>query len=209
MKINAMKKEETELADERRRLLLQKWLHIRDSKRLADEAISPMNKFPLMNGRYQLLNLLGKGGFSEVYEAFDTFAYRFVACKVHSMNQAWPEIRRKNYTKHACREYNIHKELVHPKVVRLFDVIEIDDNSFVTVLELCTGGDLDSHLKQHGALGEKESRAIMAQIFSGLAYLHTRERPIIHYDQLLFHFRKNKQWKRTESLSVESFFEFK
>ena len=47
------------------------------------------------------------------------------------------------------REYEIHKKLQHPRVVHLLDLFEIDDNSFGTVQELCDGGDLDWHLKQH------------------------------------------------------------
>lgn len=49
------------------------------------------------------------------------------------------------------REYEITKGLVHPRVVRLLDIFEIDDCSFGTVLEVCEGGDLDWHLKQHQA----------------------------------------------------------
>ena len=32
-------------------------------------------------------------------------------------------------SRHALREYNIHKKLEHPNVVRLYDVFEIDRNS--------------------------------------------------------------------------------
>ena len=39
------------------------------------------------------------------------------------------------------------------------------------MLELCTGDDLDAKLKTHGPLLEREARAILAQIFAGLAYL--------------------------------------
>jgi len=31
--------------------------------------------------------------------------------------------------RHALREYNIHKQLDHPHIVRLYDVFEIDNNS--------------------------------------------------------------------------------
>ena len=48
------------------------------------------------------------------------------------------------------REYNIHKQLRHPRIVALLDIFEIDNNTFATVLELCGGGDLDWHLKEHG-----------------------------------------------------------
>jgi hypothetical protein len=39
------------------------------------------------------------------------------------------------------------KRVKHDAIVRLFDVFEIDDDSFCTVLELCEGDDLDAHLK--------------------------------------------------------------
>jgi len=107
---------------------------------------------------------------------------RQVACKIHQLNTQWPEAKKQNYTKHACREYNIHKSLVHPRVVRLYDVFEIDENSFCTVLEYCKGGDLDTYLKTHRRLAEREAKMIILQIFSGLKYLNSRERPIIHYD---------------------------
>lgn len=52
------------------------------------------------------------------------------------------------FCRHALREYNIHKALDHPRVVKLYDVFEIDANSFCTVLEYCDGHDLDFYLKQ-------------------------------------------------------------
>jgi len=36
-----------------------------------------------------LLGLLGKGGFSEVYKAFDVEEMREVACKIHEFHSNW------------------------------------------------------------------------------------------------------------------------
>jgi hypothetical protein len=47
---------------------------IREMKRIHDEDASPFNHFPILNNRYALLNLLGKGGFSEVYKV-NSFSY--------------------------------------------------------------------------------------------------------------------------------------
>lgn len=58
--------------------------------------------------------------------------------------------------RHALREYNIHKSLNHPRVVKLYDVFEIDANSFCTVLEYCDGHDLDFYLKQVSIVIVKE-----------------------------------------------------
>jgi tousled-like kinase len=43
-------------------------------------------------------------------------------------------------------------------------------------------GDLDTHLKMHQCLTEKESKLILAQVFEGLKYLNLLKRPVIHYD---------------------------
>jgi tousled-like kinase len=74
--------------------------------------------------------------------------------------------------KHVTREYTIHRDLNHPRVVQLFDVFEIDVNSFATVLELCRGIDLDEKLKTVKMISEKDAKAILMQIVSGLRYLN-------------------------------------
>lgn len=43
---------------------------------------------------------------------------------------------------HAC-------SLRHPCIVSLLGVLEIDNDTFATVLELCDGGDLDGMLREH------------------------------------------------------------
>jgi len=144
---------------------------LQESKRISDEEHSQFKDFKLLNERFLLLHLLGKGGFSEVFKAYDLKEFRYVACKIHQLNPLWPDAKKQGYIKHACREYNIHKMLDHPRVVKLYDVFEIDENSFGTVMELCTGGDLDTYLKQHICLPEKESKAIVAQIFQVCEFL--------------------------------------
>jgi tousled-like kinase len=84
--------------------------------------------------------------------------------------------------RHALREYNIHKSLDHPRVVKLYDVFEIDANSFCTVLEYCDGHDLDFYLKQHKTIPEREARSIVMQVVSALKYLNEIKPPVIHYD---------------------------
>lgn len=180
--LSHLKREEVTIAQERKKLESEKKLHIRELKRVRDEDQSRFNKLPVLNNRYLLMKLLGKGGFSEVWEAFDLHEYTRVACKIHQLNAHWSDEKKQNYTKHATREYAIHKSVRHDRVVRLFDVFEIDMVSFATVLECCEGPDLDYYLKELKTLPEREARAILVQIISALAYLNGREHPIIHYD---------------------------
>ncbi|KMT04990.1 hypothetical protein BVRB_7g171520 [Beta vulgaris subsp. vulgaris] len=181
-RLASVKREEEVLLRERDRYELDKGRLIREMKRIRDEDGSRFNNFPILNRRYALLNLLGKGGFSEVYKAFDLVDHRYVACKLHGLNPQWSEEKKQSYIRHAIREYNIHKTLVHNNIVRLWDTFEIDQNTFCTVLEFCSGKDLDAVLKATPVLPEKEARIILVQIFQGLVYLNKRAQKIIHYD---------------------------
>ncbi|KAL0436223.1 UNVERIFIED_CONTAM: Serine/threonine-protein kinase TOUSLED [Sesamum radiatum] len=179
---NTNQKEEEAVMRERDRYELEKGRLIREMKRIRDEDGSRFNNFQILNHRYALLNLLGKGGFSEVYKAFDLVEHRYVACKLHGLNAQWSEDKKQSYIRHAIREYNIHKTLVHHHIVRLWDIFEIDQNTFCTVLEYCSGKDLDAVLKATPMLPEREARIIIVQIFQGLVYLNKRSQKIIHYD---------------------------
>uniref|UniRef100_A0A915BUT1 Protein kinase domain-containing protein n=1 Tax=Parascaris univalens TaxID=6257 RepID=A0A915BUT1_PARUN len=177
-----LKKEEAELIAERDRLERERNLHIRELKRVQYEEASRYKDHELLNKRYLLLSLLGKGGFSEVWRAFDLDENRYVACKIHHVNKEWKEDKKANYVKHAMREKDIHKTLDHPRIVRLFDLFTIDNHSFCTVLEYCDGNDLDFYLKQNKQIPEKEARSIIMQVVSALRYLAEKRPPVIHYD---------------------------
>ncbi|VDN03525.1 unnamed protein product [Thelazia callipaeda] len=177
-----LKKEEAELIGERDRLERERNLHIRELKRCTYEELSRYKDHELLNKRYLLLSLLGKGGFSEVWRAFDLDENKYVACKIHHVNKEWKEDKKANYVKHAMREKDIHKTLDHPRIVRLFDLFTIDNHSFCTVLEYCDGNDLDFYLKQNKQIPEKEARSIIMQVVSALRYLAEKRPPIIHYD---------------------------
>lgn len=60
--------EEEVVLRERERYELERGRFIREMKRIRDEDGSRFNNFRVLNCRYALLNLLGKGGFSEVYK---------------------------------------------------------------------------------------------------------------------------------------------
>ncbi|KAL3626994.1 hypothetical protein CASFOL_029207 [Castilleja foliolosa] len=181
-RLASIKREEESVMREKDRYEVEKGKLIREMKRIRDEDGSHFNNFQILNHRYALLNLLGRGGFSEVYKAFDMVEHRYVACKLHGLNAQWSEEKKQSYIRHAIREYNIHKTLVHHHIVRLWDIFEIDHNTFCTVLEYCNGKDLDAVLKTTPVLPEREARIIIVQIFQGLVYLNKRSQKIIHYD---------------------------
>ena len=85
-------------------------------------------------------------------QALDLNSHAEVAVKIHQLNSSWSESKKASYVKHAIREYNIHRALRHPRIVGLMDIFEIDAHTFATVLELCRGGELETHLKEHQVL---------------------------------------------------------
>ncbi|XP_060776080.1 serine/threonine-protein kinase tousled-like 1-B isoform X1 [Neoarius graeffei] len=182
LRLGHLKKEEAEIQAELERLERVRNLHIRELKRISNEDSSQFKDHPTLNDRYLLLHLLGRGGFSEVYKAFDLFEQRYAAVKIHQLNKNWREEKKENYHKHACREYRIHKQLDHPRIVKLYDYFSLDTDTFCTVLEFCEGNDLDFYLKQHKLMSEKEARSIVMQIANALRYLNEIKPPIIHYD---------------------------
>jgi len=115
----------------------------------------------VLHNRYLLLSLLGKGGYSEVYKAYELYEHRYIAIKFHQLSPGWSESIKANYIKHALRENHIHRELNHPKIVKHYDTLEIDGNCFCTILEYCPDEDLHMYLKRHRQLTEKEAKMIM------------------------------------------------
>ncbi|KAL6458266.1 hypothetical protein MHYP_G00334960 [Metynnis hypsauchen] len=129
LRLGHLKKEEAEIQAELERLERVRNLHIRELKRISNEDSSQFKDHPTLNDRYLLLHLLGRGGFSEVYKAFDLFEQRYAAVKIHQLNKNWREEKKENYHKHACREYRIHKQLDHPRIVKLYDYFSLDTDT--------------------------------------------------------------------------------
>ena len=185
-KMMQLQKEEAELKETKNKLEIEKSILIHEINLYNQESKCSFaqNKegWPLLGGRYQIVSLLGKGGYSEVYKAYDLENHIYVACKLHQLNQNWKEEVKDNYIKHTVRENQIHQEINHSKIVRHFDTIEIDNNSFCTVLEYCSGPDLATYLQRNRFIQEKEARIIITQILEGLEYLNKLPNKIIHYD---------------------------
>lgn len=93
----------------------------------------------------------------------------------------WSESTKERYISHAGREIEIHKELDHLNIVKLYDIVEININTFCSVLEFCEGPDLGIYLKKHKTIPEKDAKIILLQIINGMKYLNQSKNKIIHY----------------------------
>ena len=185
--LNLLIKEKNDLNEELIKLKRQKhsfsyFKYIYEQEKIS--RFSPFKKdgLPLLNDRYQILELIGKGGYSEVYKTYDLQNHSFVVCKLLQINQKWPDDVQSNYIRHTVRENTILKTLNHDNIVKLIDTISIDDFSFCNILEYCQGPDLGLYLRQNGPLSEEFSRIIIYQLLNALKYLNDLDEKIIHYD---------------------------
>jgi tousled-like kinase len=136
----------------------------------------------LGDGQYVLVQFLGRGGFSEVWHAFDVVEVRNVALKIQRMNSQWTRAMKENFVRHSGREIKIMQSAHHENVVALYGHFYIDDNTVAMVMEYCAGGDLAAVIRKRGKLPEKEARVILIQVLQGLLALRSKDSAVVHYD---------------------------
>lgn len=86
--------------------------------------------------------MLGKGGFSEVYRAYDLEENRYVALKVSQTSGLKSELAH-----YIVREYENHMKLDHPNIAKLISVLEVTSDSVHIILEYCEGPELSNLIK--------------------------------------------------------------
>lgn len=172
-----LKKKKFDLISNEKKLIQEeKSLYAKQSK------LNPYGPWPILNSQFQILKLLGKGGFSEVYLAYDLERLKFTACKLHTILPHWDNLTKNNYLKYTLREITVFNKLNHPHIVEYYESFQLENGSLFTILEYCEGKDLDYYLKRNGRYAEKEAKNIIKQIISALEYLDQQNPKIIHYD---------------------------
>jgi hypothetical protein len=125
--------------------------------------------------RYRIVSPLGKGGMGEVYRAEDLKLGQTVALKFLPKSLARNEEALARFT----REVRLARQVSHPNVCRVFDIGEIDDQTFLT-MEFVDGEDIASLMRRIGRLPADKALEIARQVCAGLAAAH--EHGIIHRD---------------------------
>lgn len=129
---------------------------------------------PVHEGRFELVKLLGRGGFSMVWEAIELTTGQSVALKIVEDELGAAAARR------AVREARGLSEMECPYILKAREAFRTVDGRVAIVAELLRGEDLGSAIQRDGARGEDAVRRIVRDIARGLAYAH--ERGVVHRD---------------------------
>ena len=125
--------------------------------------------------RYRIIALLGSGGMGEVYRAEDLRLQQQVALKfLPPAFAAQP-----GALEHLLAEVRLGRQISHPNVCRLYDIVEVDGHYFIA-MEYVDGEDLASLLRRVGKLPAEKVVAIARDLFSGLAAVH--DHGVVHRD---------------------------
>ncbi|MDQ0932643.1 serine/threonine-protein kinase [Streptomyces turgidiscabies] len=125
---------------------------------------------------YEVVEVLGQGGFATVYRARQLAVGREVALKMDSRVLATDRDRQR-----FLREVTAAGQLSgHPHVVAVYDAGVLDNGRPYMVLELCPGGSLGDRLHQQGPLPAAEARDIGVRIADALAAAHASG--VLHRD---------------------------
>jgi serine/threonine protein kinase len=131
-------------------------------------------------GRYELQQLIGRGGMGEVYRAYDTLLGRTVAIKVFRTAEGVTPAEAASQRQRLLREAQAAARLTHPNIVSVFDYAEEADVAYI-VMELIEGETLDALLaRQRTPLAPGEIFRIVTAAARALDYAHSHG--VVHRD---------------------------
>lgn len=135
-------------------------------------------RFPpgtLLNQRYRVVNVIGKGGMGEVYRANDLILGQPVALKFLPKDMSQDEQILTRFR----NEVRIARQVSHPNVCRVYDLSEADGYPFLS-MEYVDGEDLSTLLRRIGRLPQDKGVELTRQLCAGLAAAH--DKGVLHRD---------------------------
>ncbi len=128
-----------------------------------------------LDGRYELLELIGVGGMADIYRARDVQEDRIVAVKILKTEFAGSE----EFLRRFRNESKAIALLSHPNIVKIYDVGFTDKVQFI-VMEYVDGITLTDYIEQQGVLKWRDAVHFTVQVLRALQHAH--DRGIVHRD---------------------------
>lgn len=129
----------------------------------------------MLDGRYEIIELIGSGGMANVYKAKCHRLNRMVAVKILKSDMAENEEIRRRFRD----ESRAVAQLSHANIVSVYDVSSSGDTEYI-VMELIDGITLKQYMERRGQMDWRESLHFIIQIMRALEHAHSRG--IIHRD---------------------------
>jgi eukaryotic-like serine/threonine-protein kinase len=134
-----------------------------------------MSAGDLIAGRYELIELIGRGGMSSVWKAQDRLLDRMVAIKVLHEQLTQDE----EYVERFRREARSVAQLSHPNIVTVIDRGEDEGRQYI-VFEYVEGENLKQMIERSGPLPVRDALLLALQMARALGFAH--DRGLIHRD---------------------------
>ncbi|TDL71148.1 serine/threonine protein kinase [Rhodococcus qingshengii] len=133
----------------------------------------------VVEGKYEILKLIGQGGMSKVYLAMDKRLNKQWAVKEIEKN--FSDKNSQVFIQSAIDEANMIKKLDHPSLPRIVDIID-HVNVIYVIMDYIEGEPLNKILEEYGAQPQDLVIEWAKQLCEVLDYLHTCDPPIIYRD---------------------------
>lgn len=133
----------------------------------------------------RMMNLIGRGGFAEVWEVFDSINLEMYAAKIHKIEPSMTNEIKNKIIQRAENEINIHIHCHrHIFIVKLeFFFVFGSATNLLVGMELCDV-DLDKYIKYHGPINELLALSWIKQILLGLLYMKNLPTGKVHHCDL-------------------------
>ncbi|XP_018561124.1 ovarian-specific serine/threonine-protein kinase Lok-like isoform X1 [Anoplophora glabripennis] len=141
------------------------------------KSMSPSNANylpPELKNKYEVSNLLGKGGCGEVRLAFEKRTCKMYAIKkIHKARSTASQMHKLNHPSKIQTEVKILESLSHPFVINMKEIVETDDEVFL-VLEYMRGGELNNRILSNVTLTESNVKFLFYQMVLAVQFLHAK-----------------------------------
>ena len=128
-----------------------------------------------LDGRYEIMEIIGVGGMAVVYKAFDNIEHRIVAVKILKNEFLENEEFRRRF-KNESKAISV---LSHNNIVKVYDVSYGDMIQYI-VMEYVDGIPLKNYMQQQGKVDPREAIYFVTQILRALQHAH--DKGIVHRD---------------------------
>lgn len=132
----------------------------------------------VINGRFEILSLIARGGMGRVYRARQQPLGRIVAIKILDPRQSDKEDQ--DFQARFFLEASTAAKLSHPNTVTVFDYGKTEDNVFYIVMEMVEGRTLAAVLKDSSPMDPQKAVHLCVQIARSLREAHSIG--IVHRD---------------------------